>query len=73
MANLDDLKKLAVLLPHWTEHNAEHAEEFREWAQRAEVAGRGEAAAHIRAAAAALEQANQALAAALRDLNAPQR
>lgn len=65
---MDDLKKLAVLLPHWSEHNAEHAEEFREWAQRAEAAGRSATAQHIREAAAALEQANQALAAAIRSL-----
>ncbi len=65
---MDDLKKLAVLLPHWSEHNAEHAEEFREWAQRAEAAGQPTAAQHIREAAAALEQANQALAAAIRSL-----
>lgn len=65
---MDDLKKLAVLLPHWSEHNAEHAEEFREWAQRAEAAGKTDAAQHIRAAADALEQANRALAAAIRGL-----
>ncbi|GAB4410701.1 MAG: hypothetical protein Kow00123_24340 [Anaerolineales bacterium] len=68
MGEMDDLKKLAVLLPHWAEHNAEHAEEFREWAQRAEAAGRTVAAQRIREAAAALEQANEALAGAMRDL-----
>lgn len=65
---MDDLKKLAVLLPHWAEHNAEHVEEFREWADRAEAAGQPQAAQHLREAAATLEQANQALAAALRSL-----
>ena len=30
--------KLRVLLPHWIEHNADHAEEFRSWAERAGVA-----------------------------------
>ncbi|MDH7488167.1 MAG: hypothetical protein QHH80_01495 [Anaerolineae bacterium] len=68
MSEKDDLKKLAVLLPHWAEHNAEHAEEFRQWAQRAEAAGQTVAAQRIREAAAALEQANQALAAAMRDI-----
>lgn len=65
---MDDLRKLVVLLPHWSEHNAEHAEEFREWAGRAEAAGQTDAAQHIRAAADALKQANQALAAAMRAL-----
>jgi predicted metallo-beta-lactamase superfamily hydrolase len=54
-----DLEKLRVLLPHWIEHNAEHADEFRQWAERA-----GEAGADIQAAAEALEQANRALTAA---------
>lgn len=66
---MDDLRKLAVLLPHWSEHNAEHAEEFREWADRAEAAGETDAAQHIREAAAALAQANQALAAAMQSLH----
>jgi predicted metallo-beta-lactamase superfamily hydrolase len=58
-AAITDLEKLRVLLPHWIEHNAEHAAEFRQWAERA-----GEAGADIRAAAEALEQANRALTAA---------
>jgi hypothetical protein len=56
MGDMTDLEKLSVLLPHWIEHNAEHAAEFRQWAERA-----GEAGADIQAAAKALEQANQAL------------
>jgi len=61
----DNLAKLAVLLPHWAEHNAEHAEEFRDWANRAEQAGHPEVAQHVRIAAEALEQADTALSAAL--------
>ena len=56
MTAITDLEKLRVLLPHWIEHNTEHAAEFRQWAERA-----GKAGADIRAAAEALEQANQAL------------
>jgi hypothetical protein len=56
MAAITDLEKLRVLLPHWIEHNAEHAAEFRQWAERA-----GEASEDIQAAAKALERANQAL------------
>jgi len=55
-----DLEKLRVLLPHWIEHNAEHAGEFGAWAERA-----GEAGEDIRAAARQMEAANQALRAAL--------
>ena len=55
-----DLEKLRVLLPHWIEHNAEHADEFRMWAERGKKAGEDilEAAQH-------LELANQALKKAL--------
>lgn len=28
-------EKLKVLLDHWIEHNKEHADEFREWAEKA--------------------------------------
>jgi predicted metallo-beta-lactamase superfamily hydrolase len=56
MGAITDLEKLRVLLPHWIEHNAEHAAEFRQWAERAE-----EASVDIQAAAKALDQANQAL------------
>ena len=56
MAAITDLEKLRVLLPHWIEHNAEHAAEFRQWAERA-----GEASEDIQAAAKARERANQAL------------
>ena len=32
---MNDTDKLRVLLPHWIEHNGEHAAEFRKWAERA--------------------------------------
>ena len=30
-----EIDKLRMLLPHWIEHNAEHAEEFQRWAHQA--------------------------------------
>jgi len=39
--------------PHWIEHNAEHAAEFRQWAERA-----GEAGEDIRAAMEGIEDAD---------------
>ncbi|MGD2206091.1 MAG: hypothetical protein PVH17_04860 [Anaerolineae bacterium] len=66
MANMTDLDKLRALLPHWIEHNAAHAAEFRRWAKPA-----GEAEADIEAAAAQMEAANAALAAALETLGGP--
>jgi len=61
-----DVEKLRVLLPHWIEHNADHAGEFRTWAARAGVAG-----GNILAAARQLEEANEALQAALSKLGGP--
>ncbi len=60
-----DLERLRVLIPHWIEHNAEHAEEFRRWAERARAAGADAAADHIIRAAEAMEGSNRDLQAAL--------
>ena len=71
MATMTELEKLGVLLPHWVEHNAEHAAEFRNWAAKARDAGREAAAVEIEKAAGALVGANEALSAALRDRAGP--
>ena len=63
MATMSDQDKLRALLPHWIEHNAEHAAEFRRWATAA-----GAAAADVEEAAACMEAANDALSAALQKL-----
>jgi len=49
---MNELDKLRVLIPHWIEHNREHAEEFRRWAEQA-----GDVSADILAAAEALVHA----------------
>ena len=66
-----DQDKLRVLVPHWIEHNAEHAAEFRDWAQKARAAGGTRAAEEIEAAAQKLDEANAALNAALHELGTP--
>ena len=43
---MNEVEKLRVLIPHWIEHNQEHAAEFRHWVEQA-----GEAAPEILAAA----------------------
>ena len=58
--------KLRVLLPHWIDHNGEHAKEFRQWAQRA-----GPAEPSILAAAELVEEANAHLEEALETLGGP--
>ena len=61
-----DLEKLRVLVPHWIEHSAEHAGEFRTWAERGK-----EAEEQILEAAQYLELASQALKEALAKLGGP--
>jgi len=66
-----DQDMLRALLPHWIEHNAEHAAEFSLWAGRARSAGLEEAAEEIDTAAKELGWVNEALNAALRRLSEP--
>lgn len=63
MATMTGQDKVRAMLPHWIEHNADHAADFRLWAGLA-----GEAEADIEAAAAQMEAANDALTAALAKL-----
>jgi len=63
---MNDLEKLRILSSHWIEHNEEHADEFRRWADKA-----GDAAPDVLAAAERMRDVNQALAAALDKLGGP--
>jgi hypothetical protein len=60
---MQETEKLRVLLPHWIEHNGEHAGEFREWAERA-----GAAQQALLDAARLIEEANTHLQEALERL-----
>lgn len=66
-----DEEKLRALLPHWMEHNDEHAAEFQAWAGRARAAGHDEVADAIDAAAQELSAVNASLGAALEALGGP--
>jgi hypothetical protein len=68
MATGTDEEKLRVLLPHWIEHNAEHASEFRTWAEKARATGQEQVAEEIALAAKELGWVNEALRAALEKL-----
>jgi hypothetical protein len=63
---MNDVEKLRVLIPHWIEHNEEHADEFRRWAERVE-----DASADIAAAAESMKHTNQILVMALEKLGGP--
>lgn len=71
MATMTDQEKVRALLPHWIEHNAEHASEFRSWAERVRATGQEEVAEEIALAAKELGWVNEALSAALKKLGGP--
>lgn len=60
---MNELDKLRVLIPHWIEHNEEHAREFRQWAEKA-----GMAEADILLAAERMRHVNEPLMNALEKL-----
>ena len=37
---MNELEKLKVLLHHWREHNNEHADSYRDWAEKASSLGK---------------------------------
>jgi hypothetical protein len=63
-----DQERLRVLLPHWIEHNTEHAAEFVQWAERTLAAGEQKVAEELALAAKQVGWVNEALAAALEGL-----
>jgi hypothetical protein len=36
---MDEIEKLKKLLPHWTEHNNQHADSYRRWALKVSELG----------------------------------
>ena len=58
---MDQIEKLAKLVPHWIEHNEAHAGQFAEWSERALEAGLTEVAGSLAEAANALARANESL------------
>ena len=68
---MTDQDKVRALLPHWIEHNAEHAAEFRRWAEKVHADGQEEAAEEIALAAKQLGWVNEALSSALEKLGGP--
>jgi len=62
---MTDVEKLRALLPHWIEHNAEHANDFRAWIERLHAAGQAHVAEHLQAAVEKIESANHDLHVAL--------
>lgn len=63
---MNESDKLRALIPHWIEHNHEHASEYLKWAEKA-----GQASTEIKEAANALDKVNWCLKQALDELGGP--
>jgi nickel/cobalt exporter len=63
-------EKLKILLNHWIEHNKEHSQEFREWAEKAKGLGEAETCDDMLEAAQDMDKANEPLLRASRRLEA---
>ena len=61
----DEKTRLRTLLNYWVEHNKEHSQEFREWANKAREFGEAEAGEEMRQAAQEMDKANEILSRAL--------
>ena len=64
----DERAKLRTLLNYWIEHNKEHGQEFREWADKAKGFGEAEASEEMLQAAQEMDKASESLSQALRRL-----
>jgi len=63
-----DRDKLRTLLDYWIEHNREHSQEFREWADKAKAFGEAEAGDEMLLAAQDMDKASELLSKAIRRL-----
>lgn len=61
-------EKLRILLNHWVQHNREHAQEFRHWAEKAGEWGQGTVSEDILRAAQQMDKGNESLLKALERL-----
>jgi hypothetical protein len=68
---MTEVDKLRVLLPHWIEHNQEHASDYARWADMAAAAGHQDVAEKIRSAIDRVRGASADLQRALDALGGP--
>ncbi|RLD10327.1 MAG: hypothetical protein DRI56_02880 [Chloroflexota bacterium] len=66
---MNEKDKLRVLLPHWIEHNQEHAQEFMDWIEKiGQTMIDEDVITDVQGAAKAMETVNAQLQAALEKL-----
>lgn len=66
MSNNGEKVKLKKLLEYWVEHNREHSEEFKEWAEKARQMGEAEVAGETLEAVGNMEKVNEILSKTLK-------
>jgi nickel/cobalt exporter len=64
----DDKTRLKTLLGYWVEHNREHSQEFREWADKAGKMGEGGVAKDLLKAVGSMEKVTDILSGILKRL-----
>ncbi len=64
----EEMAKLRTLLNYWVEHNWEHSQEFREWADKAKAFGEVEVADEMLQAAREMDKASGLLSQSLKRL-----
>ena len=71
MSELNTLKKLRVLLPHWIEHNNNHMAEFGKWENEARIESEDDVAQLLKKAISDMENGGKALSDALEKIGGP--
>ena len=66
--SIDEKTKLKTLLNYWTEHNQEHSQEIKDWADKAKALGEAEVADELLQAAQAMDKASELLSQSLKRL-----
>ncbi len=69
----EERAKLRTLLNYWVEHNREHSQEFREWADKAKAFGEVEVADEMLQASQEMDKASEILSQALSRLEGKER
>jgi nickel/cobalt exporter len=64
----DDKTRLKTLLSYWVEHNREHSQEFRDWADKAEKMGEPKVSRDLLKAVGNMEKVTATLSGILKRL-----
>ena len=64
----EERAKLRVLLNYWVEHNREHSQEFKEWADKTKAFGEVEVADEMLLAVQEMDKASKLLSQSLKRL-----